>query len=73
MAANEPRVRIPYREPGVEEIAGSLSREFGDSVEPRAISEAVARAAERYSDARIRQFVPILVRREVISSLKRTG
>jgi hypothetical protein len=51
-------------------IAPLIHQEFDDWLDPRAIDECLAKVAARFVDARVRSFVPLLVRRYVRDELK---
>ena len=54
----------------VDDIVGSLHVSFGGAVDIETITEAVERELTRYADAPIRDFVPLLVERDVRAHLR---
>jgi hypothetical protein len=51
-------------------ITESVSREFGDRIDRDVIARVVQETADSYEGARIRQFLPILIRRRVVVDLE---
>jgi hypothetical protein len=47
------------------DVAQQVHEEFDGSLEPRAIDECLTRMAAKFDDAKVRSFVPLLVRRYV--------
>jgi hypothetical protein len=50
-------------------VAQLVHQEFDDRLDPRAIDECLATVAATYADAKVRSFVPLLVRRYVREEL----
>ena len=51
------------------DIVRALTQRLGDRVDVRTVEAEAERALAHYRDARIRQFVPILVQRDVLVEL----
>ena len=51
------------------DIVRSVSRQLGGRVDSQAVEAEVQRAAACYRDARIRQYVPIFIQRDVLTAL----
>ena len=56
-------------EAALADIVRSVSRQLVDRVDSQTVEAEVKRAAARYRDARIRQFVPIFIERDVLAAL----
>jgi hypothetical protein len=54
----------------LQDLAHQVHQEFDDRLDPRAIDECLAKVAARFADARVRSFVPLLVRRYVRDELQ---
>jgi len=54
----------------IEAVVDDLTREFGKVVSPREVRRRVMTAYTYFADARIKSFVPLLVRRRVVSDLR---
>jgi hypothetical protein len=52
------------------DVSLRVHEEFGDRFDARAIDECVANVAARFADAKVRSFVPLLVRRYVRDELQ---
>ncbi len=54
----------------LQQVAHLVHKEFGDRLDPQAIDDCLANVAARFADARVRSFVPLLVRRYVRDELQ---
>lgn len=54
----------------LQKVAHLVHEEFDDRLDPHAIDDCLAKVAARYADARVRSFVPLLVRRYVRDELQ---
>ncbi len=54
----------------LQKVAHLVHEEFDDRLDPHAIDDCLANVAARYADARVRSFVPLLVRRYVRDELQ---
>jgi len=54
----------------LQDLASQVPQELDDRLDPRATDECLAKVAARFVDARVRSFVPLLVRRYVRDELK---
>jgi hypothetical protein len=54
----------------LQDVAHQVHQEFDDRLDPHAIDECLTKVAARFADARVRSFVPLLVRRYVRDELK---
>jgi hypothetical protein len=52
------------------QLTESVSREFAGRIDREVIARTVQEAADSYESARIRQFLPILIRRRVVLDLR---
>jgi hypothetical protein len=52
------------------DVAHGVHQEFDDKLDPRAVDECLARVSAEFDDARVRSFVPLLVRRYVNDELQ---
>lgn len=53
----------------LQEVAHQVHEEFGDRFDPREVDECLSRVAAKFNDAKVRSFVPLLVRRYVRDEL----
>jgi hypothetical protein len=60
----------PEIDTDLQKVAHLVHEEFDDRLDPHAIDECLAKVAARYADARVRSFVPLLVRRYVRDELQ---
>ena len=54
----------------LQDVAHQVHQEFDARLDPRVIDECLAMVAARFADARVRSFVPLLVRRYVRDELQ---
>ena len=54
----------------LQDVADQVHQEFADRLDPRQVDECLNRVANRFDRAKIRSFVPLLVRRYVREELK---
>lgn len=54
----------------LQDVAQGVHQEFDDKLDPQAVDECLARVAAGFSDAKVRTFVPLLVRRYVSDELQ---
>jgi hypothetical protein len=54
----------------LQDIAQQMQDEFADQLDPRDVDECFARVATKFNDAKVRSFVPLLVRRYVRDELQ---
>jgi Arc/MetJ family transcription regulator len=69
-AASSARPGRPEINTDLQKVAHLVHEEFGDRLDPHVIDECLAQVASRYADARVRSFVPLLVRRYVRDELQ---
>lgn len=55
----------------IEHVATELEDEFGEIVDESTLRVVIKTRADHYTEAKVRDFVPLLVRRQVRESLKR--
>lgn len=60
------RPEIP---PDLHDVAHRVHEEFDERLDPRLVDESLGRVAARFADAKVRSFVPLLVRRYVSEEL----
>ena len=68
--ASSARPGPPEISTDLQKVALLIHEEFDDRLDPHAIDECLAKVAARYADARVRSFVPLLVRRYVRDELQ---
>jgi hypothetical protein len=68
--ASSARPGPPEINTDLQKVAHLVHEEFGDRLDPHAIDECLAKVAARFADARVRSFVPLLVRRYVRDELQ---
>jgi RNase H-fold protein (predicted Holliday junction resolvase) len=54
----------------LQDIAHRIHEEFDDRLDPRVVDESLVTVAATFADARVRSFVPLLVRRYVSEDLQ---
>jgi hypothetical protein len=59
----------PKINPDLQEVAHGVHQEFDERLDPRAVDECLTRVSANFDDAKVRSFVPLLVRRYVSSEL----
>jgi hypothetical protein len=61
-------------QPGIQgdlqDVAHGVHQQFDEQLDPRAVDECLARVAAEFTDAKVRSFVPLLVRRYVSHELQ---
>jgi len=62
--------RRPEIQPDLQDVAHQVREEFADRIDPRQVDECLGRVAARFDDAKIRSFVPLLVRRYAREELR---
>jgi hypothetical protein len=53
----------PKVDPGLNDVANVLHEEFDGRLDPRAVDECLDQVTARFNGAKVRSFVPLLVRR----------
>ena len=64
------RTGQPRIQGDLEDVAQGVHQEFDEKLDPRTVDECLARVAAEFTDARVRSFVPLLVRRYVSDELQ---
>jgi hypothetical protein len=70
---HDPLVRSrprPEIDPDLDDVAQLVHEEFDHGLDPRIVDECLGQVAARFAGARIRSFVPLLVRRYVREELQ---
>jgi len=67
--AFEPSPGGPKINPDLEDLAHQLHEEFADRLDPREVDECLDRMSAKFDNAKVRSFVPLLVRRYVRDEL----
>jgi hypothetical protein len=70
LIAHPPADPTPVVDADLADVARAVHEEFDSRVEPRIVDECLQEVASRFTDARVRSFVPLLVRRYTIDALK---
>lgn len=60
----------PTINPDLEDVADQVRHQFADRIDPGEVDECLARVAAKFDDAKVRSFVPLLVRRYVVDELQ---
>jgi hypothetical protein len=60
----------PESDSDLHDVAHLVHEEFDDQLDPRQVGEIFSQVAERFSQASVRSFVPLLVRRYVREELQ---
>jgi hypothetical protein len=55
--------------PDLQDVAHRIHEEFADRLDPREVDECLTRVAAKFDGAKVRSFVPLLVRRYVTDEL----
>ena len=63
-------VQVPAVDDDLVDVARAIHEEFDTQLEPRIVDECLHEVAARFTDARVRSFVPLLVRRYVSDALR---
>jgi len=69
-AVLEARREGPSINPDLQEVALRVHDEFDERLDPSAVDECLHRVAATFDDAKVRSFVPLLVRRYVNDELQ---
>jgi len=64
------RTGQPRLQGDLEDVAHGVHQEFDEKLDPRAVDECLARVAAGFTDAKVRSFVPLLVRRYASDELQ---
>jgi hypothetical protein len=64
------RTGQPRIQGDLQDVAHGVHQEFDEQLDPRAVDECLARVAAKFTDAKVRSFVPLLVRRYVSDELQ---
>jgi len=71
--ASSTAFEAPHGRPGIsgdlQDVAQGVHQEFDDQLDPRTVDECLDRVAAEFDDAKVRSFVPLLVRRYVSDEL----
>jgi hypothetical protein len=59
----DPRQRRPKLSGDLQDVANGVHQEFDEHLDPRAVDECLDRIAAKFVNAKVRAFVPLLVRR----------
>jgi hypothetical protein len=66
---SERRAVGPKINADLQDVAHQMHEEFGGRIDPIEVDECVGRVAAKFNDAKVRSFVPLLVRRYVRDEL----
>jgi hypothetical protein len=66
---SDPRQDLPKINGDLTDVAHGLHKEFDELLDPAAVDECIHRVAAKFVDAKVRSFVPLLVRRYVRAEL----
>jgi hypothetical protein len=67
--AFNPRPGQPKINPDLEDVAHRIHEEFADRLDRGEVDECLVRVAAKFENAKVRSFVPLLVRRYVSDEL----
>ena len=74
MMASSTMLDVPHGRPEINadllDVAHEVHQEFDEKLDPQAVDECLARVSALFTDAKIRAFVPLLVRRYVDDELQ---
>jgi len=70
LTVQPPVVPAPALDGDLAEVARAVHEEFDARLEPRVVDECFREVAARFDDARVRSFVPLLVRRYTRDALQ---
>jgi hypothetical protein len=65
----DPRPDGPTIDPDLQDVAEQMREEFAARLDPDDVDECLGRIAAKFDDAKVRSFVPLLVRRYVRDEL----
>jgi hypothetical protein len=60
---------VRYEHKAIARVVGALEAEFAGRVPPGAVADTVAAVHERFQDAKVREFVPLMVQRRAHAKL----
>ena len=66
---SDARKRSPKISPDLQDVVHGVHQEFDASLDPLAVDECLNRVGATFDDAKVRAFVPLLVRRYVRDEL----
>jgi hypothetical protein len=66
---SDPRQNLPKINGDLKDVAHGVHQEFDELLDPEAVDECIDRVAAKFVDAKVRSFVPLLVRRYVSAEL----
>jgi hypothetical protein len=69
-AVLDPRREAPHINPDLHEVVLGIHDQFDARLDPLAVDECLHRVAAKFDDAKVRSFVPLLVRRYVNDELQ---
>ncbi len=64
------RTGPPEIQGDLQDVAHGVHQRFDEELDPEAVDECLARVAAEFTDAKVRSFVPLLVRRYVSDELQ---
>jgi hypothetical protein len=67
---SDPRQDLPKINGDLTDVAHGVHQEFDQLLDPEAVDECIDRVAAKFVDAKVRAFVPLLVRRYVRAELR---
>jgi len=67
--SSDPRPGGPSINADLQDVAHQVREEFADRIDPGDVNECLDRIAAKFDDAKVRSFVPLLVRRYVRDEL----
>jgi hypothetical protein len=67
--SSDPRPHKPTINADLQDVAHQMREEFADQLDPGDVDECLDRIAAKSDDAKVRSFVPLLVRRYVRDEL----
>ncbi len=66
---SDPRQQRPNINADLSDVAQRVHEEFDERLDPRAVDECLTRVSAKFDNAKVRSFVPLLVRRYVRDEL----
>ena len=67
--SSDPRPGEPTINPDLQDVAHQVLEEFADRIDPGEVNECLDQIAAKFDGAKVRSFVPLLVRRYVRDEL----
>jgi hypothetical protein len=67
---SDPRQDVPKINGDLTDVARGVHKEFDELLDPEVVNECLNRVAAKFVDAKVRSFVPLLVRRYVRAELR---